>query len=174
MQPLRRQVPPPLPCKGEWAIINVTDLRRALPPLHAQRNLLNSSSWVDWFRISDRKFVNHTTEMILWSMILYEQITYNGMFSLQLVFPHDLRWRSIGQNCPKRQIMFLKTHKGINVSVLMKNFLVFLSDCLNDQAILLEYNTLKGVYQSRDFSLDCLSYGLMTDLSTMQKLTISL
>ena len=56
----------------------------------------------------------------------------------------------------------------------MKNFLVFLSDCLNDQAILLEYNTLKGVYQSRDFSLDCLSYGLMTDLSTMQKLTISL
>ena len=82
--------------------------------------------------------------------------------------------RSIGQNCPKRQIMFLKTHKGLNVSVLMKNFLVFLSDCLNDQAILLEYNTLKGVYQSRDFSLDCLSYGLMTDLSTMQKLTISL
>ena len=52
--------------------------------------------------------------------------------------------RSIGQNCPKRQIMFLKTHKGINVSVLMKNFLVFLSDCLNDQAIWLQLGTLKG------------------------------
>ena len=45
-------------------------LERAPPPLHAQRKLFNSSSWVDWFRISDRKFVNHTTEMILWSMIL--------------------------------------------------------------------------------------------------------
>ena len=55
-------------------IINMTDLRRALPPLHAQRNLLNSSSWVDWFRISDRKFVNHTTEMILWSMILISYV----------------------------------------------------------------------------------------------------
>ena len=29
-----------------------------------------SSSWLDRLRISDRKFVNHTTEMILWSMIL--------------------------------------------------------------------------------------------------------
>ena len=29
-----------------------------------------SSSWGDRLRISDRKFVNHTTEMILWSMIL--------------------------------------------------------------------------------------------------------
>ena len=29
-----------------------------------------SSSWTDRLRISDRKFVNHTTEMILWSMIL--------------------------------------------------------------------------------------------------------
>ena len=29
-----------------------------------------SSSWFDRLRISDRKFVNHTTEMILWSMIL--------------------------------------------------------------------------------------------------------
>jgi len=103
------------------------------------------------------------------------------METILLVFPHDPRWRSIGRSdgrsvktAQNGQIMFLKTHKGINVSVLMKNFLVFLSDCLNDQAILLEYNTLKGVYQSRDFSLDCLSYGLMTDLSTMQKLTISL
>ena len=29
-----------------------------------------SSSWIERLRISDRKFVNHTTEMILWSMIL--------------------------------------------------------------------------------------------------------
>ena len=29
-----------------------------------------SSSWFERLRISDRKFVNHTTEMILWSMIL--------------------------------------------------------------------------------------------------------
>ena len=29
-----------------------------------------SSSWLDRLQISDRKFVNHTTEMILWSMIL--------------------------------------------------------------------------------------------------------
>jgi hypothetical protein len=29
-----------------------------------------SSSWINGLRISDRKFVNHTTEMILWSMIL--------------------------------------------------------------------------------------------------------
>ena len=47
-------------------------LERTLPPLHAQRKLFNSSSWVDRFRISDRKFVNHTTEMILWSMILLQ------------------------------------------------------------------------------------------------------
>ena len=46
---------------------------RALPPFHAQWGLFNSSSWVDWVRISDRKFVNHTTEMILWSMILFPQ-----------------------------------------------------------------------------------------------------
>ena len=30
----------------------------------------SSSSWLDRLQISDRKFVNHTTEMILWSMIL--------------------------------------------------------------------------------------------------------
>ena len=29
-----------------------------------------SSSWFERLQISDRKFVNHTTEMILWSMIL--------------------------------------------------------------------------------------------------------
>ena len=29
-----------------------------------------SSSWFERLRISDGKFVNHTTEMILWSMIL--------------------------------------------------------------------------------------------------------
>ena len=29
-----------------------------------------SSSWFERLRISDRKFVTHTTEMILWSMIL--------------------------------------------------------------------------------------------------------
>ena len=29
-----------------------------------------SSSWFERLRISDRKFVNHTAEMILWSMIL--------------------------------------------------------------------------------------------------------
>ena len=41
-----------------------------------------SSSWLDRLRISDRKFVNHTTEMILWSMILiYKGLLKNYMIS---------------------------------------------------------------------------------------------
>ena len=35
-----------------------------------RKSCFNSSSWLKWLRISDRKFVIHTTEMILWSMIL--------------------------------------------------------------------------------------------------------
>ena len=38
-----------------------------------------SSSWFERLRISDRKFVNHTTEMILWSMILKVAIRAVGV-----------------------------------------------------------------------------------------------
>ena len=38
-----------------------------------------SSSWFERLRISDRKFVNHTTEMILWSMILKKNWVFGGL-----------------------------------------------------------------------------------------------
>ena len=68
--PLRKQLIRLLP-QGKQAIINASDfpeeiwnlftLWKSCPTHH--RGLIR-------FRISDRKFVNHTTEMILWSMIL--------------------------------------------------------------------------------------------------------
>ena len=54
------------------AIINVPDLlRKEFRYLFTLRNSCSTHHrGLIWFRISDRKFVNHTTEMILWSMIL--------------------------------------------------------------------------------------------------------
>ena len=40
----------------------------------------NSSSWLDKLWISDGKFVNHTTEMILWSMILVRWVFLKNEF----------------------------------------------------------------------------------------------
>ena len=55
-----------------------------------------SSSWFDRLRISDRKFVNHTTEMILWSMILiWLGLKWGAPESVP-----DKAWRQICQTRP--------------------------------------------------------------------------
>ena len=57
--------------KGRWAIINVSDLYREFWYLFTLRSCCSTHHRrLIRFRISDGKFVNHTTEMILWSMIL--------------------------------------------------------------------------------------------------------
>ena len=69
----QKATPPFALPQGRQAIINVWDFPREVwnlftlwksCPTH-HRGLIR-------FRISDRKFVNHTTEMILWSMILVD------------------------------------------------------------------------------------------------------
>ena len=54
-----------------------------------------SSSWFERLWISDRKFVNHTTEMILWSMIL-TQTSLKELFLL--LFSPTLPLREIPIN----------------------------------------------------------------------------
>ena len=57
--------------KGRWAIINVSDLCWEFWYLLTLRSCCSTHHRrLIRFWISDRKFVNHTTEMILWSMIL--------------------------------------------------------------------------------------------------------
>ena len=59
------------PVIGRWAIINVSDLCREFWYLFTLRSCCSTHHrGLIRFRISDGKFVNHTTEMILWSMIL--------------------------------------------------------------------------------------------------------
>ena len=54
-----------------WAIINASDLHEKFQHLFTLKNCCSTHHrGLVRFRISDRKFVNHTTEMILWSMIL--------------------------------------------------------------------------------------------------------
>ena len=53
--------------------------------------------------------------------------------------------------------------KGNNMTEANKSFIWSAGDCLNDQAILLEYNTLKGVYQIATKQLLHIFSGLMRD-----------
>ena len=71
------------------AIINVPDLlRKEFRYLFTLRNSCSTHHrGLIWFRISDRKFVNHTTEMILWSMIL----TWVEIFHYLVCFQLGLR-----------------------------------------------------------------------------------
>ena len=61
---------PSLHSRVQWAIINVQKKMNFLNSFTLRMWNFVSSSWFERLRISDRKFVNHTTEMILWSMIL--------------------------------------------------------------------------------------------------------
>ena len=70
--PLRKQLLRLLP-HGKQAIINVWDFPREIWNLFTLwKSCPTHHRGLIWFRISDRKFVNHTTEMILWSMILVD------------------------------------------------------------------------------------------------------
>ena len=60
-----------------------------------RKSCFNSSSWLKWLRISDRKFVIHTTEMILWSMIL---ILQHFVIQPLLVSYTKLIWEFVIQN----------------------------------------------------------------------------
>ena len=61
---------PSLHNRVQWAIINAQKKMNFLNGFTLRMWNFVSSSWFERLRISDRKFVNHTTEMILWSMIL--------------------------------------------------------------------------------------------------------
>ncbi len=69
--PLRQQQFQSSSISGEWAIINTKDLHQKLRGFFTLRTRCPTHHrGLVRFRISDRKLVNHTTEMILWSMIL--------------------------------------------------------------------------------------------------------
>ena len=70
--PLRKQLFRLQP-QREQAIINVSDFPEVIWNLFTLKKCcLTHHRGLIRFRISDRKFVNHTTEMILWSMILVD------------------------------------------------------------------------------------------------------
>ena len=65
--------------QGKQAIINVWDFPREVWNLFTLwKSCPTHHRGLIWFRISDRKFVNHTTEMILWSMILVDAWKISG------------------------------------------------------------------------------------------------
>ena len=95
-------------------------LRRSCSPHH--RGLIR-------FRISDRKFVNQTTEMILWSMILsLKKISHpsdvhsNAKSSVK--FPYHQRPLS-NQNNILRTVDGLSNSKSLTVSVLLRRLKTF-------------------------------------------------
>ena len=102
--------PAPLPrnshCKRRDAIINVW-LRQSIvvgaTPFHAQEEGLRSSSCFDGLQISDRKSANHTTEMILWSMILPHWA--QGLGWLNTAPCGILRWKGWGLLLRRNQVV---------------------------------------------------------------------
>ena len=85
------------PVKGRWAIINVLDPNKEFQHLFTLRSCCSTHHrGLIRFRISDRKFVNHTTEMILWSMIL----TFEGIkwYQTRLEIKYALKFNFTVQN----------------------------------------------------------------------------
>ena len=95
-------------------------LRRSCSPHH--RGLIR-------FRISDRKFVNQTTEMILWSMILdYKKIRHLFWCTVKYKFfwkfsnKHSLSFNQ--HNIPKI-VDVLSTSQPLPVSILLRRWQTF-------------------------------------------------
>ncbi len=103
---------------GKQAIINVWDFPREIWNLFTLwKSCPTHHRGLIWFRISDRKFVNHTTEMILWSMILVD--------ACKIFEPTDgnaekaLKVRANGEVYVCHRIML--THQREQFSVLAKS-----------------------------------------------------
>ena len=81
----------------------------------------HSSSWIEWLRFSDRKIVTHTTEMILWSMILSEE--------------HVL-WDSTSKHIPKILWKFLINFTSLTKPTLIRRFCTLTqTQCQTNMAI---------------------------------------